>query len=119
MTNFSLDDILEGLFKLRRRVSEKFKTVLELYNMEIHQKKIGPDYHRLKTMVLRSIDKDIRNRNFVSRNGNYESHAVVKNEETKQRGQRIHGDCWQWETNGQCSKRDIKVSVTILISVQK
>ena len=31
---------------------------------------------------------------------------VVKNQETKQRGQRILGDCWQWETNGQCSKRD-------------
>ena len=32
--------------------------------------------------------------------------AVVKNQETKQRGQRILGDCWQWETNGQCSKGD-------------
>jgi len=27
---------------------------------EIHQKKIGPDYHRLKTMVKRSIEQDIR-----------------------------------------------------------
>ena len=25
---------------------------------------------------------------------------------TKQRGQRILGDCWQWEANGQCSKGD-------------
>ena len=33
------DGILEGLYKLRVRVSEKLKTVLELYNMEIHQKK--------------------------------------------------------------------------------
>ena len=32
--------------------------------------------------------------------------AVVKNQETKQRGQRILGDCWQWETNGQCVKGD-------------
>ena len=31
--------ILEGLYKLRIRESEKLKTVLELYNMEIHQKK--------------------------------------------------------------------------------
>ena len=45
------DDILEGFYKLRIRESEKLKTVLELYNMEIHQKKAGPDYHRLKTMV--------------------------------------------------------------------
>ena len=45
------DDILEGLYKLRIRESEKLKTVLELYDLEIHQKKIGPEYHRLKTMV--------------------------------------------------------------------
>ena len=32
--------------------------------------------------------------------------AVVKNHWTKQRGQRILGDCWQWETNGQCVKGD-------------
>ena len=51
MTKIPLDDILEGLYKLRIRESEKLKTVLELYNMEIHQRKIGPDYHRLKTMV--------------------------------------------------------------------
>ena len=50
MTKIPHDDILEGLYKLRIRESEKLKTVLELYNMEIHQKKAGPDYHRLKTM---------------------------------------------------------------------
>ena len=37
---------------------------------------------------------------------NYERNAVVKNQGTKQRGQRIVGDCWQWETNGPCSKGD-------------
>ena len=31
---------------------------------------------------------------------------MVKNQGTKQRVQRILGDCWQWETNGQCSKGD-------------
>ena len=31
---------------------------------------------------------------------------MVKNQGTKQRGQRILGDCWQWETNGQCVKGD-------------
>ena len=31
---------------------------------------------------------------------------MVKNQETKQRAQRILGDCWQWELNGQCSRRD-------------
>ena len=105
MTKIPSDDILERLYKFRRRESEKLKTVLELYNMEIHQKKAGPDYHRLKTMVKRSIEQDLRNRNFRARNGNYERNVVVKNQ-TKQRGQRILGDCWQWETNGQCSKGD-------------
>ena len=100
MTKIPLDDIMEGLYKLRIRESEKLKTVLELYDLEI-QKKLGPDYHRLKTMVKRSIEQDIRNKNFGARNGNYEKNAVVKNQGTKQRVQRILGDCWQWETNGQ------------------
>ena len=51
MTKIPPDDILEGLYKLRIRESEKLKTVLELYDLEMHQKKIGPDYHTLKTMV--------------------------------------------------------------------
>ena len=51
MTQIASDDILEGLYKLRIRASQKLKTALELYCMEIHKKKIGPDYHRLKTMV--------------------------------------------------------------------
>ena len=104
MTKIPSDDILEGLYKLRIRESEKLKTVLELYNMEIHQKKAGPDYHMLKTMVKRSIEQEIRNKNFGSRNGNFEKNAVVKNQGTKQRGQRSLGDCGQWETNGQCVK---------------
>ena len=106
MTKIPSDDILEGLYKLRMRESEKLKTVLELYNMEIHQKKARPDYHRLKTMVNRSIEQSLRIKNFEARNGNYERNAVVKNQGTKQRGQRILGDCWQWKTNGQCSKGD-------------
>ena len=106
MTKIPPDDILEGLYKLRIRESRKLKTVLELDDLEIHQKKIGPDYHRLKTMVKRSIERDLRNRNFGARNGNYERNAVVKNQGTKQRGQRILGNCWQWEANGQCSKGD-------------
>ena len=106
MTKIPSDDILEGLYKLRIRESEKLKTVLELYNMEIHQKKAGPDYHSLRTMVKRSIEQNLRIENFDARNGNYERNAVVKNQGTKQRGQRVLGDCWQWEANGQCVKGD-------------
>ena len=64
MTKIPPDDILDGLYKLRIRESEKLKTVLELYDRETHQKKLGPDYHRLKTMVKRSIEQEIRNKNF-------------------------------------------------------
>ena len=75
---------------------------MELYDLEIHQKKIGPDYHRLK----RSIEQDLRNKNFWARNGNYERNAVVKNQGSKRRGQRSLGHCLQWKANGQCSKGD-------------
>ena len=64
MTKIPPDEILEGLYKLRIRESEKLKTVLELYDLETHQKKLGPGYHRLKTMVKRSIEQEIRNKNF-------------------------------------------------------
>ena len=72
MTKIPHDDILEGLYKLRIRESEKLNTVLELYDLETHQKKLGPDYHRLKAMVKRSIEQEIRNKNFGNRNGNFE-----------------------------------------------
>ena len=79
MTKIPPDDILEGLYKLRIRESDKLKTVLELYDLETHQKKLGPDYHRLKAMVKRSIEQEIRNKNFEARSGNFEKNAVVKN----------------------------------------
>ena len=79
MTKIPHDDILEGLYKLRIRESDKLKTVLELYDLETHQKKLGPDYHRLKAMVKRSIEQEIRNKNFEARSGNFEKNAVVKN----------------------------------------
>ena len=91
MTKIPSDDILEGLYKLRIRESDKLNTVLELYDLEIHQKKLGPDYHRLKTMVKRSIEQNLRIKNFEARNGNYERNAVVKNQGTKQREQRTLG----------------------------
>ena len=42
MTQIPSDDILERLYKLRLRESGKLGTVLELYDLEIHQKKLGP-----------------------------------------------------------------------------
>ena len=83
MTKIPPDDILEGLYKLRIRESEKLKTVLELYDLEIHQKKAGPDHHRLKTMVKRIIEQNIRIKNFDARNGNNERNALVRHQETQ------------------------------------
>ena len=106
MTKIPPDDILEGLYKLKIRESKKLKTVLELYDLETHQKKLGPVYHRLKTMVKRSIEQELRNRNSGARNGNFEK---------KRRGQES-GDKTAWtknswrllvmDANGQSSKGD-------------
>ena len=71
--------------------------------MEIHQKKAEPDYHRLKTMVKRRIEQNLRMKNFKARNGNFETRAVVKNQRVKQREQRSLGDYWQWKADGQRS----------------
>ena len=123
MTQIPSDDILEGLYKLRIRESEKLKTVLELYNIEIHQKKAGLDFHRLKTMVKRSIEQNLRMKNFEAGNGNYERNAVVKNHGVKQREQRTLGDWWKIVGNGKLTgsvrKKTIAVSDTISTSVQK
>ena len=109
MTKIPHDDILEGLYKLRIRESDKLKTVLELYDLETHQKKLGPDYHRLKAMVKRSFEQEIRNKNFGARSGNFEKNAVVKNQGTKQRVQRILGDCWQWKNQrAMCERKQLQ-----------
>ena len=57
-------------------------------------------------MVKRSIEQEIRNKNFGPEAEILRRNAVVKNQGTKQRVQRILGDCWQWESNGQCSRGD-------------
>ena len=120
MTKIPPDDILDGLYKLRIRESEKLKTVLELYDMEIHQQKIGPDYHRLKTMVKRGIAQDIRNKNFCARNGNYGRNAVVKNQGEKNSVYKefleIVGD---GNPTGSVLEETFAVSATISISVEK
>ena len=50
------DDVMESLYKLRIRESDQLKSVLEWYELEMHQKISKPDYQKLKTMVKRSID---------------------------------------------------------------
>ena len=78
MSKIPSDDILESLCKLRIRESDQLKTVVELYDMEIHQKISVPNYQQLKTMVKRRKDQKIRLRNFDARHGRIESRARVK-----------------------------------------
>ena len=77
MTKIPPDDILESLYKLRIRESDQLKTVLELFDMEIHQKISMPDYQKSKRMVKRIIDQKLRSRNFDARNERVETGAVV------------------------------------------
>ena len=53
MTTIPPDDISEGLYKSRIRESVKLSTVLELYDLETE---VRTYYHRLKTMLKRSIE---------------------------------------------------------------
>ena len=106
LTKIPHDDILEGFYKLRIRQSEKLKTALELYDLETHQKKSGPDYQRLKTIVKRSIEQENRNKNFGQEVEILRKNAVVKNQGTKQRVQRILEIVGNGKTNGQCVKGD-------------
>ena len=77
MRKFPTDDVLESLYKLRIRGSDQLKTVLELYDMEIHQKISVPNNQKLKNMVKRSIDEKLRLRNFGARYGRIEPGTVV------------------------------------------
>ena len=113
MTKIPPDDILEGLYILRIRESEKLKTVLELYDMEIHQKKLEPDYHRLKAMVKRSIEHEIRNKNFGIRNGNFEKNVVVKNQEQNSVYKELLEIVGSGKPTGSLPKETIAVSATI------
>ena len=61
----------------KRTESEELQTVLELSELEIYQKKGGSDYHILKTMVKRSIEQNLRIKNFEARNGNYYTRRAV------------------------------------------
>ena len=73
------DDICESLYKLRIRESAQLKTILQVFDMKIHQKISMSNYQKLKTMVKRSIDQKLRLRNFDVRNGKIETGAVIKN----------------------------------------
>ena len=73
------NDILESLCKLRIRESAQLKTILQVFDMKIHQKISMSNYQKLKTMLKTSIDQKLRLRNFDARNGKIETGTVIKN----------------------------------------
>ena len=116
MTKIPPDDILEGLYKSRIRESEKLKTVLELYNMETHQKKAGPDYHRLNTMEKRSIEQNLRMKR-------PETEIMRQTPWSRTRGQNsvnkeLQEIVGSGKPTGSAPKETIAVSGTMWISVQ-
>ena len=96
----------KNLYKLRIRESAQLKTVLELYDMEIHQKIPAPNYKKLKTMVKRRKDQKLWLRNFDARHGRIEKGAVIKNRRGLSGAEGGKGICYQWKKKGQCSKGD-------------
>ena len=119
MTKIPSDDILEGLHKFWIRESGKLKTVLELHDLEIHQKKLGPDYQRLKTMVKRSIEQDIRSKNFGIRNGIMRRTPWSRIKEQNSVYKEFLEIVGNGKPTGSVWKETIAVSATIWISVEK
>ena len=93
------DDALESLYKLRKYMSlAQLKTVLLLYDMEIHQKISVSNYQKLKTMVKRRKDQKLRSRNFDARHGRIETGAVVKSRKGPTAALKGgKGTCYQWK----------------------
>ena len=111
MSKIPSDDVLESLCKLRLRESVQLKTVLELYDMEIHQKISMPNCQKLKTMVKRRKDQKLRLRNFDALHWKIETGAVVKNRKGISGAEGGKGTCYQWKEKGQCSKETSAVSI--------
>ena len=69
-------------------------------------------------MVKRSIEQDLRNKNFGIRNGNYERNAVVKNPGKNSVDKEFLEIVGNGKPTGSVLKETIAVSVTISINVQ-
>ena len=70
-------------------------------------------------MVKRSIEQEIRNKNFGTRNGNYEKNAVVNNQGTNSVYKEFLEIVGNGNPTGSVLKETIAVSATISISVGK
>ena len=81
--------------------SQKHKTVLEFYNMEISSEKSWT----WLTQIENYGEEKYRAR-FTKEEFGPEVEIISETLWKKTRGLRTPGDCWQWKTNGQCVKGD-------------
>ena len=98
MSKMPYDDVLESLYKLRKREFAQLNTVLELYDMEIHQ--------------------ELRLRNFDARNERIEIRAVVTIRKGQRGVGRGQGECHQRNAKKTVVERRHVVTGTMKISVQ-
>ena len=107
MTEIPSDEILESLYKLRIRESDHLKKVLELYDMEIHQKTSVPNYQILKNHGEKMYRSEISvYETLTPRHVRIESGAVVKSRKGIMGVQGGKSICYQWKEKGQCSQGD-------------
>ena len=95
MSKISSDDIFESLYNLRMRESAQLKTVLELYDMEIHQKKSVPNYQKVENHG----EKEYRSETSATKSG-----GVVKSRKGLIGVEGGRGICYRWKEKGQCSQ---------------
>ena len=95
------------------------KTVFELYNLGIHQKKAGPDYHRLKTMVKRSIEHELGSRNFEAGMGEMSETFWSRIRENNFAFTKDKENVGNGKPTGSVRKETRAVFGTVEISVQK
>ena len=70
-------------------------------------------------MVKRSIEQNLRIKNFEARNGNYERNAVVKNQGQNSVNKELLEIVGSGKPTGSVRKETIAVTVTISMSVRK
>ena len=83
MSKIPSDDILESLYKLGIRESVQLQTVLEVYDMEIHQKVAVPNYQKLKNHGSRGVQ---------IRNFDYETLTLGTGELNQEQWSRVERD---------------------------
>ena len=107
MSKILSDDILESLYKSRKRESAQLKTVLELYDMEIHQKISMPDYQKIED----NGEEKYRSETSIAKLWTPGTGELNQGQWSRvERGLiGVEGEkstCYQWKEEGQWSKGD-------------